>query len=138
MFRVAPWISVEPSKNPAAILGPLPFTRGSLTFSIPDTVVPTSATGILVFAWAALAGKNAPLAYWHFSTLLADGSRNWFSLLVAGDPSGQSVTCNSQAFWLPAPTDGTLTVTLFANDLASPANQGEVEIHGYYPGLVEA
>ena len=138
MYRVAPWISVEPNENSAAILGPLPFERGPVTFSIPQTVVPSSATGILVFAWAALSGKNAPLAYWHFSTLLADGSRNWFSLLVAGDPSGQSVTCNSQAFWLPAPTDGKLTVTLFASDLASPSNSGEVEIHGYYPGAAEA
>jgi hypothetical protein len=138
VYRVAPWISVEPNKNSAAILGPLPFNRGSVIYSIPTSVVPPSATGILVFAWAALSGKNAPLAYWHFSTLLADGSRNWFSLLVAGDPSGQSVTSNSQAFWLPAPVDGKLTVTLFASDLASASNHGEVEIHGYYPGTVEA
>jgi hypothetical protein len=134
---VTPWISVEPDKNPAAILGPLPFKRGSVTFPIPRTVVPASATGILVFAWAALSGKNAPLAYWHVASTLADGSRNWFSLLVAGDPNGLSASCNSQAFWLPQPADGSLHVTLFANDLLSSSNHGEVEIHGFYPGASE-
>jgi hypothetical protein len=138
VYRVAPWISVEPNKNSAAILGPLPRNRGSVTLAIPPSVVPATATGILVFAWAALSGKNAPLAYWHIAATLADGSRNWFSLLVAGDPSGQSVTCNSQAFWLPQPADGKLTVTLFANDLPSAANRGDVEIHGFYPGTPES
>jgi hypothetical protein len=138
VYRVAPWISVEPNKTPAAILGPLPFKRGSVTLSIPRTVVPASATGILVFVWAALSGKNAPLAYWHVASTLADGSRNWFSILVAGDPSGQSVACNSQAFWLPQPTDGNLIVTLFANDLLSSGNRGEVEIHGYSPGTPDS
>jgi hypothetical protein len=138
VYHVAPWISVEPNKTPAAILGPLPFKRGSVTFAIPRTVVPSSATGILVFAWVALSGKNAALAYWHFASTLADGSQNWFSMLVAGDPSGQSVACNSQAFWLPRPSNGNLSVTLLANDLLSPGNRGEVEIHGYYPSALES
>jgi len=138
VYRVAPWISVEPNKIPAAILGPLPFKRGSVTLAIPGAAVPATATGILVFAWAALSGKNAPLAYWHFASTLADGSQNWFSLLVAGDTNGQSVSCNSQAFWLPQPADGKLIVTLFANDLSSASNRGEVEIHGYYPGAPES
>jgi hypothetical protein len=138
VYRVAPWISVEPNKTPAAILGPLPFKRGTVAFSIPQTVVPANAGGILVFAWAALSGKNAPLAYWHFASKLADGSQNWFSLIISGDMAGQSVTSNSQAFWLPQPADGRLTVTLFANDLGSSTNRGEVEIHGYYPGVPTA
>lgn len=134
MHRIAAWIPVEPNKNAAAILGPLPLAMGSVTLSIPTTVVPTGAAGILVFAWAALSGKNPSLAYWHVGSTLADGTRNWFSLLVAGDPTGKSVACNSQAFWLPTPADGSLIVTLHANDLPSTTNRGEVEIHGYLPG----
>ena len=109
------------------------MARGTVTFAIPRTVVPDGATGILVFAWAALSGANPSLAYWHFAASVGRGAQNWFSLLVAGDASG-GTTVNSQEFWLPAPADRTLSVTLYANDLPSPANQGEVEIHGYYPG----
>ncbi len=134
MHRTAPWIPVEPSTTPAAILGPLPFKRGSVTLPIPRSVVPSSAGGILVFAWAALSGKNPPLAYWHFAARLPDGTGDWFSLLVAGDPTGQSVSCNSQAFWLPMPADGNLVVSLHVSDLPAAQNRGEVEIHGYYPG----
>lgn len=46
---------------------------------------------------------------------------------------GTSVSCNSQAFWLPTPVDAQLVVTLNVNDLPSTTNQGEVEIHGYIP-----
>jgi hypothetical protein len=138
VYRVAPWISVEPNKTPAAILGPLPFKRETVALAIPRTVVPANAGGILIFAWVGLSGKNAPFAYWHFASTLADGSQNWFSMLIAGDTTGQSVTSNSQAFWLPQPADGKLIVTLFANDLTSPSNGGQVEIHGYYPGVPTA
>ena len=134
MHRTAPWIPVEPSTQPAAILGPLPFKRGSVTLPIPPSVVPANAGGIRVFAWAALNGKNPTLAYWHVASPLPDGASDWFSLLVAGDPTARSVTCNSQAFWLPMPADGRLTVSLNVNDLPSPENDGEVEIHGYLPG----
>lgn len=134
MHRIAPWIPVEPSTVPAAILGPLPFKRGAVKLPIPRSVVPATAGGILVFAWAALSGKNPPLAYWHVTAGLADGTGDWFSLLVAGDPTGQSISCNSQAFWLPMPDDGSLVVSLHASDLPAPQNRGEVEIHGYYPG----
>lgn len=88
MSAVTPWVSVEPSTNPAAILGSLPFVRGTVVLAIPATVVPDDASGILVFAWSALSGVNADLAYWHFAVNLADGGQNWFSLLVAGDPAG--------------------------------------------------
>jgi hypothetical protein len=131
---IAPWVSVEPNTNGAAILGVLPFRQGSVTFRIPRTVVPAGATGILVFAWAILTGENERLAYWHFVSRAGVRRQNWFSMLIAGDPTGRSTTGNSQAFWLPMPSDRSLTVTLFKNDLTSPMNQGEVEIHGYYPG----
>jgi len=127
------WIPVEPNKNAAAILGQLPFRRGSVELAIPKTVVPDGATGILVFVWATLSGKNSPFAYWHVMSE-ADGRRDFFSLLVAGDPTGASVTCNSQAFWLPMSASRRLTVTLHVADLPSSRNQGEVEIHGYTPG----
>ena len=128
---VTPWISVMPSMNPAAILGPLPFALGTVTLTIPSTVVPDDADGILVFAWSALSGVNADFAYWHFAVNVGEGAQNWFSLLVAGDPTGASASANSQAFWLPFPADRTLYVTLFVNALTSPSNRGEVEIHGY-------
>jgi hypothetical protein len=132
------WIPVEPNKNPAAILGPLPFKRGSVALPIPTSVVPATATGILVFAWAALSGKNAPLAYWHVAAEVGPNRHDFFSLLVAGDPTGASVMCNSQAFWLPMPQDGNLIATLLAADLASATNKGEVEIHGYSLGSSES
>jgi hypothetical protein len=132
------WIPVEPNKVPSAILGPLPFRISSVTLPIPTAVVPSTATGILVFAWAALSGRNSPLAYWHVASETASGQRDFFSLMVAGDPNGASVMCNSQAFWLPMPRDGELIVTLHAADLSSPTNRGEVEIHGYSPGPAKA
>jgi hypothetical protein len=131
---VRPWIAVEPSTNPNAILGSVPFARASATFIIPADVVPPDATGILVFIWATLAGDNASLAYWHAAVNVDGGGQNWFSLLIAADAAGNT-TVNSQEFWLPAPTDGLLTVSLHLNDLTSPLNQGQVEIHGYYPAL---
>lgn len=134
MPGIAPWVPVEPNKNGAAILGALPFRQGPVSLKIPDTVVPAGATGILVFAWAILTGVNAPFAYWHFASRAGMTRHNWFSMLIAGDSSGKSITSNSQAFWLPMSVDRTLTVTLFANDLTSPSNRGEVEIHGFYPG----
>ena len=131
MFRVAPWIPVEPNKIGAAILGKLPLTPGAKAFKVPSTVVPLGSGGILIFAWARLSGPN-PLAYWHVGTRLANGTENWFSLLVAGDGSGSAV-CNSQAFWLPMPADGNVVVSLHATKPLSNCD-GEVEIHGYYPG----
>jgi hypothetical protein len=102
--------------------------------TIPASVVPPGAMGILIFAWAALSGVNSSLAYWHFASSTGSGGGNWFSLMAAGDPTGSTVSCNSQAFWLPMPVDGTLVVTLTGSGLTSSTNQGEVEIHGYYPG----
>ncbi|MBI3568171.1 MAG: hypothetical protein HY084_08230 [Gemmatimonadetes bacterium] len=134
MSRVAPWVAVEPSTTPAAILGNLPMTQGSVSFPLPASVVPAGASGLLLFAWASLAGKNPSLAYWHVASTLPDGSQDWFSLLVAGDPSGRGVVCNSQAFWLPPSASGAITVSLHLNDLPSPGNQGQVEIHGYSLG----
>ena len=134
MAGIAPWVSVEPNENKAAILGVLPFRQGSVTFRIPPTVVPAGAGGILVFAWTILTGVNSPFAYWHFESRVGAERQNWFSMLVAGDPAGGSKTSNSQAFWLPMPIDRNLTVMLFMNDLTSRTNRGQVEIHGYYPG----
>ena len=127
----APWIPVEPNKNPDAILGPLPIELGSVALLIPPTVVPAGATGILVFAWAKLSGMNPRLAYWHIGAD-AGGKRDFFSLLVGGDPTAPSIVCNSQAFWLPMPSSRKLVVTLHVANL-SAQTQGEVEIHGYMP-----
>lgn len=138
MNGVTPWVPVEPSSVPAAILGRLPLAQGSVSYAIPASVVPDGATGILVFAWAALSGINPGSAYWHVGVDAGGGTRNWFSLLIAGDPSGTSVNSQSQAFWLPFPADRAVTVTLFANDLPSPSNAGEVEVHGYLPGAPAA
>ena len=130
MFRVAPWIPVEPSKVGAAILGKLPLIPGAKVFRVPTAVVPADAGGILIFAWARFGGSNPSFAYWHVGAALGDGTENWFSLLVTTD--GDTV-CNSQAFWLPMPADGIIVVRLYA---AAPLSScdGEVEIHGYYPG----
>ncbi|HEX6314536.1 MAG TPA: hypothetical protein VFZ73_06730 [Gemmatimonadaceae bacterium] len=95
--------------------------------------MPDYATGVLVFAWTALAGVNPGRAWWHFAVNVSGGSPNWFSMLVAGDPTGASVNSSSQAFWLPFPSDRQLVVSLFANDLPSGMNQGGVEIHGFLP-----
>ena len=133
-YIVTPWIAVEPSTNSNAILGSVPFTMASVTFNVPANVVPPDATGILVFIWAKLAGANASAAYWHTAVNVGGGRQNWFSMFVAADAAGNT-TVNSQEFWLPAPTDGLLTVSLHLNELTSPLNQGQVEIHGYYPAL---
>lgn len=130
MFRVAPWIPVEPSRIGAAILGKLPLKPGAKLFTVPQSVVPANAGGMLMFAWARFAGPIPPFAYWHVGSRLADGTENWFSLLVT---SNGGTVCNSQAFWLPMPDDGNIVVRLYAS--APLANcDGEVEIHGYYPG----
>jgi hypothetical protein len=134
MAGIAPWIQVEPSSNPAAILGPLPFTQRSVIYPIPPNVVPPSATGILVFAWYAISGVISRNGYWHFVVSLAGGTQNWFSLMVAsGNPSQSVSPCNSQAFWLPMPVDGALQVTLFNAQLPAEGCVGGVDIHGYYP-----
>lgn len=133
MTGVSPWISVEPSTNSAAILGPLPFTPGSVTYAIPASVVPASATGILVFAWYAVWGEIGQPGWWHFAVNLKDGTQNWFSLMVAGAPAQNVSPCNSQTFWLPMPADGALQVTFFNGQLPVAGCQGGVEIHGYYP-----
>ncbi len=132
---VPPWTSVWPGSIPAAILGDLPFAVGSVTLDIPESVVPRDATGILVFAWAILRGANPDAPYWHIASAAAGASANWFSLLIAGDPAGNGTVCNSQAFWLPAPADRSLVVTLNAHDLPSSTNEGKVEIHGFYRGI---
>lgn len=142
MYRIAPWIAFEPTSSNGGILGSLPLKPGSVTFSIPDSVVPSGAGGILVFAWARLSGLNPKVAYWHVGATVAGGTQDWFSLLVASDPVNQTFVCNSQAFWLPMPVDGQLTVTLFVPvprpgegpGEADIQGYGEVEIHGYYPG----
>jgi hypothetical protein len=76
MAGIEPWVSVEPSSNSAAILGPLPFVPGSVTYDIPTSVVPTSATGILVFAWYAIAGEISQPGWWHFAVSLEGGAQN--------------------------------------------------------------
>ena len=111
----------------------MPFTRACTTFVIPADVVPPDATGILVFIWVTLTGDNASPAFWHAAVNVAGGGQNWFSMLIAA--AAGTTTVNSQEFWLPAPTDGILMVSLYLNDLTSPLNQGQVEIHGYYPAL---
>jgi hypothetical protein len=136
MTSVAPWISVEPSSIPAAILGPLPIEPGSAACELPTSVVPASATGILVFAWYAVLGRINEPGWWHFGVNLEGGAQNWFSLMIAGaTPSHEVSACNSQTFWLPMPVDGKLQVTFF-NGQISPASafEGGVEIHGYSLG----
>jgi len=130
VVRIAPWISIEPSKVRAAILGKLPLKPGAKVFPVPQSVVPADAGGILLFAWAQFAGTNPAFAYWHVGTHLPDGTENWFSLLVA---SAGDTVCNSQAFWLPMPADGNVVVRLYATAPLASCD-GEVEIHGYYPG----
>ena len=133
MTGIQPWVSVYPAQNPAAILGDLPMKQGTVTFEIPTSVVPSDATGILVFAWCAITGENPGGGYWHVAVNVP-GGQNWFSLIVVGSPSTEGATAfNSQAFWLPMPSDGTLSTTFAGSDLPSRSNRGEVEIHGYMP-----
>jgi hypothetical protein len=133
---IAPWISVEPSTNPAAILGPLPLTQTTVVYPIPPDVVPPTATGIMVFAWYAIDGVIPKIGWWHFGVNTANGTQNWFSLIVAGANGGNAVAAStSQVFWLPMPVDGNLEVTFFNGELPPPGQcQSGVEIHGYYPG----
>ncbi|MDQ3281411.1 MAG: hypothetical protein M3Q69_08365 [Acidobacteriota bacterium] len=127
----APWINVEPSTTPAAMLGELPKTQGSVVYPIPGTVVPPGATGIMVFAWYAVAGTIARPGWWHFAVNTGSGVANWFSLMIAGAGAQPVTLCNSQEFWLPMPVDGALTVTFFHGELLPSACASSVEIHGY-------
>lgn len=134
MPSIAPWVSVEPSTIPAAILGKLPLTQGGVVYEIPTSVVPSTAGGILVFAWYAVADPVPVPGWWHFAVNVGGGTQNWFSLLVAGGNTTQEMTpCNSQVFWLPMPVDGLLTVTFFNGELFPGGCESGVEIHGYYP-----
>jgi hypothetical protein len=134
-MSIAPWVSVEPATNPAAILGLLPLSPGTFVYEIPAGVVPPSATGILVFAYYAVATPVVAPGWWHFIVNVGGGQQNWFSLLIAGGNTTQTVTaCNSPEFWLPMPVDGLLTVTFFHGEFFSGDCVSGVEIHGYYPG----
>ena len=132
MSGVGPWIAVQPGDNRAAILGNLPMKSGVVSrFKIPLSVVPASATGILVFAWVGITSQQAGGTYWHVAVGVPGGGENFFSLLVKYT-SGGSAT-NSQAFWLPMPADRIVRATMVGPDLQDGSNTGEVEIHGYYP-----
>jgi hypothetical protein len=134
MSVITPWTSVYPADTPAAILGNLPMKQGTVSFAVPTSVVPADAAGILVFAWCAITGSNPGMGYWHVSVNLSGGGANFFSMIVVGAPHGERPTLfNSQAFWLPMPSDGNVNVTLAGADFPGPGNEGEVEIHGYLP-----
>jgi hypothetical protein len=131
MAFVEPWIPVEPSDNPAAILGPLPFEPRTVTYPIPPSVVPPEATGILVFAWCAVSGP-IETGWWHIGVNTGEGLNDWFSLLIGTAAPGREVAvCNSQVFWLPMPVDGAVEVTFYRGVLPPGGCAGEVEIHGY-------
>jgi hypothetical protein len=119
--------------NPAAILGKLPMRVGvTHRFHIPVSVVPPTAVGILVFAWAGVIGAGSGgVSAWHLSAAIPGSGENFFSLLVRTLP-GAAAT-NSQAFWLPMPRDAVLRAILLGADLPATGNTGEVEIHGYRP-----
>lgn len=131
MNGVGPWVAVQPLMNPAAILGKLPMRAGVTNrFHIPVSVVPPTATGILVFAWAGVSSAGAGgVSAWHVSVTIPGGGDNFFSLLVKTLP-GAAAT-GSQEFWLPMPRDAVIRVTLLGADLPATGNSGEVEIHGY-------
>lgn len=132
-MAVSPWVAVSPATHPDAILGGLPMAVGTATYDLPTSVVPADATGILVFVWCAISGANSGGGYWHTAVNLGDGSQNWFSLLAVGTPQTERVVLfNSQAFWLPMPSDGKVSVTLAGSSFAGN-NKGQVEIHGYMP-----
>ena len=133
MTEGGPWIAVQPRQHPAAILGNMPMRSGvTHRFKIPVNVVPSGATGILVFAWVGVSAAAAGVYFWHVAVGIPGGSNDFFSLLVRCS-SGGSAT-NSQAFWLPMPSDRFVHATLFGADLPDAENAGEVEIHGYLPG----
>lgn len=132
-MAVSPWVAVSPASNPDAILGGLPMAVGTATYDLPTSVVPADATGILVFVWCAISGANAGGGYWHTAVNLGDGTQNWFSLLAVGTRQTERVVLfNSQAFWLPMPSDGKVSVTLAGSSFPGN-NKGQVEIHGYMP-----
>ena len=134
MTEITPWVAVYPAENSAAILGNLPMTIGTASYSLPSSVVPPDATGILVFAWCAITGDNPGAGYWHVSVNLPGGGENFFSLMAVGAPQIERATIfNSQAFWLPMPADGFVYVTLGGANFPGN-NVGQVEIHGYMPG----
>jgi len=137
MTEITPWVAVYPAENSAAILGNLPMTMGTASYSLPSSVVPPDATGILVFAWCAITGSNPGAGYWHVSVNLPGGGENFFSLMAVGAPQIERATIfNSQAFWLPMPADGFVYVTLGGANFPGN-NVGQVEIHGYMPGSSE-
>ena len=134
MTGITPWVAVYPAENSAAILGNLPMTMGTASYALPTSVVPPDAAGILVFAWCAITGNNPGAGYWHVSVNVAGGGQNFFSLMVVGSLyTERPVIFNSQAFWLPMPSDGNVYVTLGGANFPGN-NAGQVEIHGYMPG----
>ena len=130
---IDPWISVHPTKQPGAILGKLPLQSGVTNrFKIPVSVVPSGATGILVFAWCGVTAARPGVCYWHVGVGVPGGDNDFFSLLVSCS-SGVSAT-NSQAFWLPMPADRLVHATMSGSAVPDATSDGEVEIHGYFPG----
>lgn len=125
-----PWTPLQP----VIILGDLPMKAGTVTYALPTELREAGATGLLVFAWCALVGGNRVSGYWHVAAEVAPGVPNFFSLMGVGgaDPTGTAF--NSQAFWLPMPVDGALSVTLAVSagdGFPSVANRGMVEVHGF-------
>lgn len=132
MNGAGPWVAVQPRDNPAAILGKLPMKPGvTHRFEIPVGVAPTSASGILVFAWIGASAGAGGVSFWHVSVGVPGGGVNFFSLLI--DRTSGSPATNSQAFWLPMPADRVVHATMFGADLSETTSSGEVEIHGYFP-----
>ena len=132
-MAIGPWIAVQPSQKPAAILGKLPTQSGvTHRFKIPVSVVPDGAAGILVFAWIGISGASGGGSYWHVEVGVPGGGVNFFSLLVSCSSGGAAT--NSQAFWLPMPADRIVRATLAGATLPAATTVGDVEIHGYLPG----
>ena len=124
MTGVGPWIAVQPREKPAAILGKLPMKAGVMhRFKIPGTIVPSTATGILVFAWVGhqrRSRRRLVLARRRWR------SRGWRELLLP--PGGLLVrrrATNSQAFWLPMPADRIVQATLSGADLPGATNRAK-------------
>ncbi len=110
------------------------MAQGTVRYPVPPALRAAGATGLLVFAWCALEGVNAAMGYWHMAVQAAPDVQNWFSLIGVGAKQDAAAAFNSQAFWLPMPIDGALTVTLVTpvgDGFSSPRNKGQVEIHGY-------
>ena len=133
MTGIEPWIAVQPLKQPAAILGKLPMKPGvTHRLKIPVSVVPSGATGVLVFAWVGVTAPTTGVCFWHVGVGVPGGTTDFFSLLVSVS-SGGSAT-NSQVFWLPMPADRIVHATMFGAAAPDATSVGDVEIHGYYPG----